>query len=264
MGQPDWAQMAARFDVFLPAIAPVGEALLEALDARPGHRVLDVASGTGEPALTLARRLRGQVDILGTDAAPPMVDVANAKVRDEGLSRIAFRAMPAEKLDLESDAFDRVLCRFGVMLFENPQQGLGEMCRVLKPGGRVALAVWGEHMPSLRWAYDALKERLPEDLHPPYHKIIAMGDAQTLQTCMARAGFRDVAVAVRRFHYSFPSLDAFWDATEASGILQQQMDALSPADRATVQAEIRQMAVVFDGERGFHVPHDFLLAVATK
>jgi ubiquinone/menaquinone biosynthesis C-methylase UbiE len=263
-GQPDWAQMAKRFDVFLPAIAPVGDALLQALDARPGQHILDVASGTGEPALTLARRMGARVEILGTDAAAPMVDVANAKARAEGLAHISFRPMPAEHLDLEDDRFDRVLSRFGVMLFADSQQGLNEMCRVMRPGGRVAVAVWGEHMPSLRWAYDAMKGRLPEDLHPPYHKIIAMGSVPTLETCMARAGFRDVDVTLRHFDYSFPSFDAYWDAVEFSGILQQQMDALPETERAVVQAEVRQMAVVFEREGGFHVPHDFLIGVATK
>ena len=73
--QPDWHDIAEKFDLWLPHIAPVGEALLEALNARPGDRILDVASGTGEPALTLARR-RKDVVITGTDAAAAMVDVA--------------------------------------------------------------------------------------------------------------------------------------------------------------------------------------------
>ena len=69
--QPDWDKIAEKFDIFLPQIAPVGEALLEALDARPGDKVLDIASGTGEPALTLARR-QPHVQITGIDAADGM------------------------------------------------------------------------------------------------------------------------------------------------------------------------------------------------
>jgi len=63
--QPDWGAIAEKFDLWLPHIAPVGESLLQALGARPGERILDPGSGTGEPALTLARRLGGQVDITG-------------------------------------------------------------------------------------------------------------------------------------------------------------------------------------------------------
>src|SRR3569832_2698382 len=97
---------------FQPQLAPVGEALLEALAARPGDKILDIASCTGEPALTLARR-QPHVDIIGIDAAAGMVRAAQNKVKAEGLGNITFHTMPAEHL-----AFDRILCRFGVMLFE--------------------------------------------------------------------------------------------------------------------------------------------------
>src|SRR3569623_2145668 len=110
--QPDWDAIAEKFDLFLPQLAPVGEALLEALAARPGDKILDIASGTGEPALTLARR-QPHVDIIGIDAAAGMVRAAQNKVKAEGLGNITFHTMPAEHL-----AFDRILCRFGVMLFE--------------------------------------------------------------------------------------------------------------------------------------------------
>ena len=67
--QPDWDKIAEKFDIWLPQIAPVGESLLEALDAQPGDHIIDLGSGTGEPALTLARRTNGHIQIKGIDAA---------------------------------------------------------------------------------------------------------------------------------------------------------------------------------------------------
>ena len=262
--QPDWAQMAQKFDLFLPAIAPVGEALLDALDARAGDQILDVASGTGEPALTLARQLDDRAEILGTDAAEPMVAVANDKARQLGLQHIHFETMAAEKLALPDNAYDRVLSRFGVMLFADSQQGLNEMCRVMKPGGRVALAVWGEDMPVMRWNYEIFKDRIPEDRYPPLEKITSMGSTETLSAHMTTAGFTQIEIVVRRFNYSFPSFDAYWDAVEFSGLLQQQLDALPADQHALLRDEARHMAVEFDQTGGFHVPHDYLLAVASK
>ena len=96
--QPDWNRIAEKFDIWLPQIAPVGEALLDSLDIVPGDRVLDLASGTGEPALTLARRNRGDIEIVGIDSAEGMVRVAQAKVGAENLSGIRFECMPAEDL----------------------------------------------------------------------------------------------------------------------------------------------------------------------
>ena len=137
--QPDWGRIAEKFDLWLPHIAPVGDALLEALNVQPGDTVLDVASGTGEPALTLARRMGNTVKIIGTDAAEAMVNVAQKKATNEKLSHIQFQHMTAEKLAFPDGVFDKVLCRFGVMLFEDSLQGLKQMQRVLKPGGRVAI-----------------------------------------------------------------------------------------------------------------------------
>lgn len=264
--QPDWAAIAEKFDVWLPQIEPVGEALMEVLNVRPGERVLDVASGTGEPALTLARRMMGSAEIIGTDSAEPMAQVAQGKVEREGLANIRFQAMAAESLDFADASFDKVLCRFGVMLFEDPQQGLNEMCRVLKPGGSVALAVWGtpETMPTMYWSYQVLKDKLPEALHPPVHKVTSLGAPGLLEEMMAQAGFADIAVVTRAFDYRFPSFDAFWDTLEASDVLKQQYDALSEAERRSLRDEVGRFARDFITDEGLVVPHQYLLATARR
>jgi len=91
--QPDCASIAGKFDLWLPHLAPVGEILLRALAARTGDHIIDIGSGTGEPALTLARRMRDQVDITGIDSAGPMAAVAQEKVEREGLTSVRFSQM---------------------------------------------------------------------------------------------------------------------------------------------------------------------------
>ena len=127
--QPDWDKIAEKFDLWLPQIKPVGDTLLAALEAKKGDHIIDLASGTGEPALTLAQQLN-DVDIIGVDAAEGMVQVARSKVQKLGLSNIQFQCMPAESLTFADNTFDKALCRFGVMLFEDPLQGLREIRRV--------------------------------------------------------------------------------------------------------------------------------------
>jgi ubiquinone/menaquinone biosynthesis C-methylase UbiE len=264
--QPDWGSIAEKFDMWLPHIAPVGEALLAALDARPGERILDLASGTGEPALTLARRLKGHATITGIDAADGMVQVAQAKVARERLPGITFQCMAAEQLSFADNRFDRVLCRFGVMLFDDPLQGLKEMQRVLKPDGRFALAVWStpEAMPVMHWAYETFKTRLPEDLHPPLAKVTSLGAPGLLQDLLNEAGFTAFTVERKAFDYQFESFEEMWDTVEASDILKQQYDALPQSERGKIRDEVGRFARDFIHNGQLRVPHEYLVASGTK
>lgn len=259
--QPDWGRIAGKFDLWLPQIEPVGEALLEVLDARPGHAVLDLASGTGEPALTLARRLP-DIRIEGIDAAEGMVEAARAKVTQEGLGNIRFQTMAAEALAFPDEHFDRVLCRFGVMLFDDPARGLAEMRRVLKGDGRFAIAVWStpETMPTLCWSWQAFKGRVPEDFHPPLPKVTSLGAPGVLESLLQEAGFADFRVEKKTLHYRFESFEDYWDTVEASEILRRQYEALPEDQHGLIREEIREMAEEHLCEEGLVIPHEYLLA----
>lgn len=264
--QPDWDKIAEKFDIWLPQIAPVGEALLEALDAQPGDHIIDLGSGTGEPALTLARRTNGHLHITGIDAADGMVKVAQTKVSNERLNGVTFKTMPAEKIEFADNSFDRALCRFGVMLFENPLQGLKEMRRVLKAGGRFALAVWStpETMLTLYWSYEVFKHRLEEDYHPPLARVTSLGAPGIMENLLQEAGLSDFTVEPKTFHYQFESFNAYWDAVEASDILKMQYDALPADQRGNIRDEVGRFARDFIQDGNLVIPHEYLLVTGTK
>jgi len=264
--QPDWDKIAEKFDIWLPQLAPVGESLLEALDAQPGDNIIDLGSGTGEPALTLARRMNGHIQITGIDAADGMVKVAQKKVTSERLAGITFTTMPAEKIDFEDNNFDRALCRFGVMLFEDPLQGLKEMHRVLKPGGRFALAVWStpETMRTLYWSYEVFKHRIEEDYHPPLAKVTSLGAPGIMDQLLREAGFTEFAVDPKTFHYQFESFKDYWDAVEASDILKMQYDALPENQRDDIRDEVGRFAKDFIKDGVLTIPHEYLLVCGVK
>lgn len=264
--QPDWSDMAEKFDLWLPQIEPVGNALLNVLAGRPGDEILDVASGTGEPALSLARRLNGEAMITGVDAAEGMVKVAQSKVEKEGLQGIQFKTMPAEKLSFEDKTFHKVMCRFGVMLFQDPAKGLREMHRVLKVGGRVVLAVWSsvEHMPTMRWHSELFKDRLPAENQPPLEAATSLGDPELLESMMKQAGFHGVQVIAKNFDYKFDTFGDYWDLIEASEILKRQMDAIPPEQHAMIRNEMAQFADEFMTADGLVIPHQYLIASAVK
>ena len=264
-GEPDWGAVAEKFDLWLPHLAPVGEALIEKLQVESGQRVLDVACGTGEPALTLARRWPN-LEVEGVDAAEGMVRAAQTKAEKEGLSNVHFRVMPAERLDFEEKTFHRVVCRFGVMLFQDSLKGLKEMLRVLKPGGRVAVAVWGnaDSLPSFRWHHQAFESRLPKEQLPPLDKVASLGDPVALHQLMTQAGFQDVEVENRQVEYHFDSIDHYWNTVEASQVLAQQFQALPKDQLQQIRDEVTLMAQEYLVDGRLVVPHRYVVGWGMK
>jgi ubiquinone/menaquinone biosynthesis C-methylase UbiE len=260
VGQPDWNRIAQKFDLWLPHIAPVGETLIERLDLHPRDRVLDLACGTGEPGLTLARRYGDEVGILGVDAAEGMVNAARAKVEKEGLRGIAFKVMPAEDLALPDGGFDRALCRFGAMLFKDPVKGLSEMHRVLAPGGRFAIAVWGERMSAIEMAAKALEPHLPEDSGPPFAQITSLGAPGALEAALEAAGFTGFEVTQHSLDYRFPNFEAYWDLVEESAMLADLMGQMSPEQQDAVRDEVASLATAYHAPEGLVLPHVYLIA----
>jgi len=261
----DWNRIAQKFDVWLPHLAPVGDALVTALAPRRGDRILDLASGTGEPALTLARHY-AELTVTGVDAAAGMVAVAQDKAAREGLANIRFQCMAAEQLRFADERFDRAVCRFGLMLFEDPLQALREIGRTLRRGGRFALAVWAtpETMTSLRWTYEVLKDRLPEAHHPPLHLATSLGGSGVLEHLLREADFCEFVIDNRTVHYRFASFDTYWDLLEASDLLSDQYQALPESERAAVRDEIRRRAASCMGDEGLVLPHQYRLASGYK
>ena len=128
---------------------PVTEALVQDARIGSGHAVLDIATGPGEPALTVAGLVGPEGKVVGIDRIPGMVDAARRETERRGLTNTQFDVGSADELPFAADTFDAVLSRFGVMFFPSPEDSIRGMLRVLKPGGGLALAVWGplEHNP---------------------------------------------------------------------------------------------------------------------
>jgi SAM-dependent methyltransferase len=146
--QDIWDQMAAGWDADRRWVAessrPVAKWLVDALDPQPGETILELAAGVGDTGLAAASRLGDSGRLISTDFSAQMVDAARRRAEELGASNVEFRTMDAERMDLADDSIDGVVCRWGYMLMADPENALRETRRVLRPGGRVALAAWAE------------------------------------------------------------------------------------------------------------------------
>lgn len=255
----DAAVLYERF--FVPALfGQWTDRMLDAAGVGTGaRRVLDVACGTGVLARAAAARLGSTGEVIGLDPNPAMLAVAR-----ERSPNIEWRSGKAERIDLDDASFDAVTCQFGLMFFDDREAGLREMHRVLRPGARLAVAVWDslERSPGfdgLARLLDRIVGRAAGDaLRVPF----SLGDRDTLAASFLRAGMPDAQLSTHLGTACFPSLES-WVRTNVRGwafselVSDEQLDAL-------IAAAQRELSALADssGEVVFDAPAH--IVVATK
>lgn len=159
--------------------------------------VLDLASGTGEPALSLAPRVGPGGSVTATDVIPEMVEIARENAAQQDITNLRFEQADAGALPFPDASFDRVTCRFGVMYFPDVPQALREVRRVLRPGGRAVFAVWGplEQIDYLTSTLSVLLRHHPSPPPSPAPDAphpLKFAQADTLSAALRAAGFANV------------------------------------------------------------------------
>ena len=197
----NWASAAEgwrrRDNILRKGAAPVTKRMLELSEITSGARVLDIASGTGEPAITAAKIVGDSGMVIGTDLVDEMLMVAREKAEKEGLSNIDFHCIDAEKLIYTDGSFDAVTLRWGLMFMPQPQDCLASAYRVLKQGGRIALACWSaqEKNPFVDVLLKTLEKYIDVPSSPPGSPgIFAFADRERLRGVLVDAGFSNIVL----------------------------------------------------------------------
>jgi SAM-dependent methyltransferase len=266
-----WAGLSASWEkwdsIIMDQMAPVSTAMIERLDIAEDQQHLDIAAGTGEPGLSIAR-LSPNGRVVLTDLVPEMLEIATHRARAQAITNVETQVCSADDLPFDGATFDSVSVRFGYMFFPDLANATAEFVRVLKPGGRLCSAVWTrpEENPWTTIAMEAIATETvvapPEPDGPNMFRCAAQGFVSTLY---ARAGLRDVAEWNVDVELVTRSPAQYWEMTSEHVSLAaaalQQLDA--PA-RARIRANAMARASEFEKDGKVRVPGMARCIVGTK
>jgi ubiquinone/menaquinone biosynthesis C-methylase UbiE len=245
-----WDKMAQGWDVnreyLWETSKPVADWMVEKLSPSAGHTLLELAAGVGDTGFVAAELVGDEGRLISTDFSPAMVEGAQRRADELGITNAEFNVMDAENMDLENESVDGVLCRWGYMLMSDPSKALKETRRVLKSGGRLSFSVFAgpEENP---WA--ALPARtlieggFMEAPVPGSPGILALGDRERLANLLAETGFSEHIIEAVPITWRYRDFEGYWRfLTEVAGAIATLIESLPQAEQVAAR-EAMQSAV---------------------
>ncbi len=211
----------------------VTEALVEFAQPKPGMRILDLASGTGEPAITLAMRVGAQGQVTALDLSDDLLEIAKGRARDRGLENFVTQKADAHALPFPENTFDLATCRFGVMFFSDVEVALRELHRVLRAGSRACFLAWGSFdQPYWRSMMGVVHMQVGGPLlQPDGPNPFRFAQPGSLSGVLQSAGFREVQEETKTAQWTWPGTpQEVWEQARAVSVPFRPMLDRVPAD----------------------------------
>jgi SAM-dependent methyltransferase len=240
--------------------------MVRALDPQPGDTVLELAAGPGDVGFAAAPLLGDEGRLISSDFSSEMVEVARRRAKELGLRNVEHRQIDAEDIPLEEHSVDGVLCRFGLMLMPDPEAAVAETRRVLRPGGRLALAVWStaQRNPWISIAgriLDELGHAPPTDPDAPGPWVLA--DHERLHDLLAGGGFSAVHIEEVPILLKYDDVaDYVAVSTETSGMLARIWREVSDEEQEVITARLSEDFQPFAVDGGYKLPGVAVVASA--
>jgi len=235
-----WDKVSAAWKKWDPFIMeflrPMGDAIIAQLGIKEHDIVLDIAAGTGEPGLTIAA-LAKKGSVVGSDLSEEMLVLAAANAAARGLKNYSTKAANVGELPFDNDTFTAISCRMGFMFFPDMQMAANEIYRVLKPKGRIAIAVWGA--PEKNFWYTAMTGTVSNYIELPAAMPGAPGmfrcaKAGLMTDIFEQAGFKHVGEEELTGKTDFVNADTYW--SNRVELSESIIAALNGVDDATIAA----------------------------
>jgi SAM-dependent methyltransferase len=254
-------------ELVMPMLAPVGEEMIRSLQLRDDTQHLDIASGTGEPGLTVAARSpRGRVVL--TDLSSEMLATARAKAHARGLDNVEVHERGVDDLPFGDASFDTITCRFGVMFFPDIPAAVRNLVRMLRSVGRISVAVWAE--PSGNpWATIPLEAIAAEVELPPVDAnapgMFRCAVPGSIAEIFRDAGLRDVVETDVRATVDPASADEYWNyMSEVAGPVIAGLALVDDAARERIRRAVLERVRVFELDGRPSIPLHARCIVGTK
>lgn len=255
-------------DTIAKMFAPLTEAMIERAGIREGQAVLDVAGGAGEPSLTIAERVGPSGSVMCTDAIAEMVEAARSEANRRGLKNVKFQQCTADSLPFPDNSFDVVVSRLGVMFFPDAVGAMGEMLRVVKPGGSLTFAVWykSDVNPFCYLVSNVMDQHVKGAPDPDAPNAFRFAEPGKLVGVMNEAGVTDVREEVVTFDLKAPltALEFWIMRSQTSDTLREKLAKLPATEQTQISAEVVQAVKEFFPHDQMKFPAQMLIATGRK